>query len=139
MQLTTHFYWNENFDYTLMDILKNNWDSPLEYLFNKYYFKKIRNHIQYLQFFLKNNTNVYVNKILFNPFISIPFINSFLNPKIQMEHSHLIVEPNVALNFIFIFLICHFMTTIIMNYWRVCPNLIYYTKTCKFLQHVSKY
>jgi hypothetical protein len=82
-----------------MDILKNNWDSPLEYLFNKYYFKKIRNHIQYLQFFLKNNTNVYVNKILFNPFISIPFINSFLNPKIQMEHSHLIVEPNVALNF----------------------------------------
>ncbi len=23
-QLTTHFYWNENFDFSLMDILKNN-------------------------------------------------------------------------------------------------------------------
>jgi hypothetical protein len=23
-QLTTHFYWNENFDFALMDILKNN-------------------------------------------------------------------------------------------------------------------
>jgi hypothetical protein len=25
-------YWNENFDYTLMDIFENNWDSPLEYV-----------------------------------------------------------------------------------------------------------
>jgi len=25
-QLITHFYWNENFDFTLMDILKDNWD-----------------------------------------------------------------------------------------------------------------
>jgi hypothetical protein len=32
LQLSTHFYWNENFDYALMDILKNNWDSPLEYV-----------------------------------------------------------------------------------------------------------
>jgi hypothetical protein len=31
-QLTTRFYWNENCDYALMDILKNNWDSPLEYV-----------------------------------------------------------------------------------------------------------
>jgi hypothetical protein len=30
-QLTTCFYWNENFDFALMDILKNNWDSSLEY------------------------------------------------------------------------------------------------------------
>jgi len=40
LQLTTHFYWNENFDYKLMDILKINWDSPLEYvvsLFNNNY------------------------------------------------------------------------------------------------------
>jgi hypothetical protein len=28
-QLVTHFYWNENIDFALMDILKNNWDSPL--------------------------------------------------------------------------------------------------------------
>jgi len=26
LQLTTPFYWNENFDFALMDILKNNWD-----------------------------------------------------------------------------------------------------------------
>jgi hypothetical protein len=31
-QLVTHFYWNENIDFALMDILKNNWDSPLEYV-----------------------------------------------------------------------------------------------------------
>jgi len=33
--------------------------------------KQIKNHIQYLQFFLKNNTNVHVNEILFNPFTSV--------------------------------------------------------------------
>jgi hypothetical protein len=32
LQLRTHFYWNENFDYALMDNLKNIWDSPLEYV-----------------------------------------------------------------------------------------------------------
>jgi hypothetical protein len=32
LQLTTHFYWNEKFKYALMDILKDNWDSPLEYV-----------------------------------------------------------------------------------------------------------
>jgi hypothetical protein len=32
LQLTTCFYWNENFDYALMNILKDNWDSPLEYV-----------------------------------------------------------------------------------------------------------
>ncbi len=32
LQLTTHFYWNEKSNYALMDILKNNWDSPLEYI-----------------------------------------------------------------------------------------------------------
>jgi hypothetical protein len=31
-QLTTCFYWNEKCDYALMDILKNNWDSPLVYV-----------------------------------------------------------------------------------------------------------
>jgi len=39
-QLTTSFYGNEIFDYTIMDILTNNWDSPLEYvvsLLNNYY------------------------------------------------------------------------------------------------------
>jgi hypothetical protein len=32
LQLTPHFYWNENFDDALMDILKDNWDSPLKYV-----------------------------------------------------------------------------------------------------------
>ncbi len=31
-QLITCFYWNEKFDYALMDILKENWDSPMEYV-----------------------------------------------------------------------------------------------------------
>jgi len=31
-QLATHFYWNENFDFAFMDILEDNWDSPLEYV-----------------------------------------------------------------------------------------------------------
>ncbi len=29
-QLSTHFHYNENFDYALINILKNNWDSLLE-------------------------------------------------------------------------------------------------------------
>jgi hypothetical protein len=58
--------------------------------------KKIRYHIQYLQKKLKNNTNGRVNEILSNPFTLVPFIKVFKNPKIQMEHSHLIVEPNVT-------------------------------------------
>ncbi len=69
-QLATHFYWNENFDFALMDILEDNWDSPLEYvvsLFNNscdIYFLKIKNCIQCLQFFLKKNINVCINEIL---------------------------------------------------------------------------
>jgi hypothetical protein len=31
-QLVTRFYLNEKFDYALMDILKDNWDSPMEYV-----------------------------------------------------------------------------------------------------------
>jgi len=27
-----HLYWIENFDYALMDILKDIWDSPLKYV-----------------------------------------------------------------------------------------------------------
>ncbi len=43
-QLAMHFYWNWKFDYALMDILKDNWDSPLEYvvsLFNIFCNKNI--------------------------------------------------------------------------------------------------
>jgi hypothetical protein len=45
---------------------------------------------------LKNNTNVHVNEILFNLFTSISLTKVFKNPKIQMEPSHLIIEPNVT-------------------------------------------
>jgi hypothetical protein len=58
--------------------------------------RKIRNCIQYLQCFLKNNTNSHVNRILSNFFNSTPFIKAFLNPKIQMEHSPLTIELNVT-------------------------------------------
>jgi hypothetical protein len=43
-QLTTHFYWNEKIDYALMTILKDNWDSLVEYvvsLFNIFCNKNI--------------------------------------------------------------------------------------------------
>ncbi len=100
LQFTICFYWDENFDYGLMDIWKNNWDSP-EYvvsLLNSFcnitIKKKIRIRIQYLQNKLKSNTNVHVNEILFNPFTLVPFIKVLRNPKIQMEHSHLIIEFN---------------------------------------------
>ncbi len=45
---------------------------------------------------MKNNTNCHVNKILFNPFTLVPLIKVFKNPKIQMEHSHLIFKPNIT-------------------------------------------
>jgi hypothetical protein len=45
---------------------------------------------------LKNNTNVCVNEILSNPFTLVPIIKVFKNTKIEMEHSHLIIEPNVT-------------------------------------------
>jgi hypothetical protein len=45
---------------------------------------------------LKNNTNVHVNEILFNLFTSVSLTKVLKNCKIQMEHSHLIIEPNVT-------------------------------------------
>jgi hypothetical protein len=48
-QLTTCFYPNENFDYALMNILKDNRDSPLEYvvsLFNIFCNKNITKKIK---------------------------------------------------------------------------------------------
>jgi len=47
---------------------------------------------------LKNNTNVCVNEILYNPFTLVPLIKVFKNPKIQMEHQYIYfqiqIEPN---------------------------------------------
>jgi hypothetical protein len=71
-QLTTCFYWIENCDFALIDILKYNRNSPLEHvvsLFNtscntNKIKKENKFFIQYLQLFLKNNTNVPINEIL---------------------------------------------------------------------------
>jgi hypothetical protein len=38
LQLAMCFYWNENFDFILMNILKNNWDSSLEYVVSLFNF-----------------------------------------------------------------------------------------------------
>ncbi len=100
----THFYWNENFDFILVDILKHNWGSPLEYgvlLFNiscntNIILKKLEIVFNSYQFFLKH-TSIPINKILFNTFTSITLTRILKTPKIQMKHSHLIVEPNVTL------------------------------------------
>ncbi len=92
--------------------------------------KKNRNRIQYLQFFLKNNINVRVNEILSNPFTLIPLIKVFKNPKIQIKHSHLIVEYNVTQkNKIDWALYDNNISELL----KVYPNLTYYTKTSKFI------
>jgi len=53
-QLTTCFYWNEKYDFALSDILKKNWDSPLEYVVSL--------------FDISCNTNIIIKKleIIFN-------------------------------------------------------------------------
>jgi hypothetical protein len=82
--ITTFLFWNENFYFALMDIFKNIWDSPLEYVValfniscNINIIKNNLNCIQYLHFFYKNNTNVLINEILSNPFTSISLANFF--------------------------------------------------------------
>jgi hypothetical protein len=105
LQLTTCFYWNEKFDYALTNILKISWDSPLEYvvsLFNTFCntnitLKKLEIVFNTYNFFWKTTQNyVCVNEILANLFTSIPLFKVLKNLKIQMEHSYLIVEPNVT-------------------------------------------
>jgi hypothetical protein len=96
LQLTTCFYWNENFDYALMDILEkigiHHWNmfihcstlfiiqillkTKLKIIFNTY------------KFFLKTQNYICVDEILANPFTSVSLIKVLRNPKIQMEHSH---------------------------------------------------
>ncbi len=76
---------------------------------------------------LKNNTNGHVNEILFNLLILVPFIKVLKNPKIQMEHSHLVVELNQT-QFYFIFFDWAFYNNNIFELLEVCPNLTYYAK-----------
>jgi hypothetical protein len=91
-----------------MDILKDNWDSPLEYvvlLFNiscntNIIFKKLKIVFNSFNFF-KNNTSILIKKILFNTFTSISLTRILKTSKIQMKHSHLIIELNVTLYIIF--------------------------------------
>ncbi len=66
-----------------MENLKDYWDSPMEYvvsLFNTYntnFFLKTRNCIQYLQCFLKNNTNVPISESLSILFILVSLAKVF--------------------------------------------------------------
>jgi hypothetical protein len=83
---------------------------------------------------LKNNTNVHVNEILFNPFTSVPLIKVLKNPKIQMEHSHLIIEFNVTKK---IKIDWSFYDNNIFELLNVCPNLAYNEKTSKFINMFS--
>ncbi len=90
---------------------------------------------------LNNNINFFINEILSNPFTSISLTKVFKNPKIQMEHSHLIVEPNVIHThththtylFIYLFSDWELYDNNIFELLEVCPNLTYYTKTSKFI------
>ncbi len=82
---------------------------------------------------LKNNTKVHVNEILSNPFISISLTKVFLNPKIQMEKSHLIVEPIVTQKGERKYFDWAFYDNNISELLEVCLNLTYYTKTFKFI------
>jgi hypothetical protein len=67
--------------------------------------KIFRNHIQYLLKKLKNNTNVPINEILSNLFTSISLTKILKILKIELEHSHLIVEkPSVTQTYLFIYL-----------------------------------
>jgi hypothetical protein len=102
-------------------------------------FLKIRNHIQYLPKNLKNNTNVCVNELLSNLFILVPLIRIFLNPKIQMEHSHPIVELDVTQKRKIEYFEWALYDNNISKLLKVCPNLTYYAKTFKFINMFSKY
>ncbi len=82
---------------------------------------------------MKNNTNVPINEILFNLFISVSFTKVKKDLKIQMEHSHLIVEPNVTHKIKIKYFDWAFYDKNIFELLKVCPNLTYYTKTFKFI------
>jgi len=79
---------------------------------------------------LKNNTNVLVNEILSNLFTLVPLVRVLKNPKIQMEHSDLIVEPNVTPIYIFYW---GFYYNNIFELLEVYPNLTYYAKIYKVI------
>jgi hypothetical protein len=73
---------------------------------------------------LKNNTNGHVNEILSNPLTLVPFIKVLKNPKIRMEHSHMVVELNLTQ----IFFDWALYNNNIFELSKVCPNLVYYAK-----------
>ncbi len=84
---------------------------------------------------LENNTNVYVNATLFILFISLTKV--LKNPKIQMEHSHLIIEPNVTQKIKREYFEWALYDNNIFKSLKVCPNLTYYAKTSKFINMFS--
>jgi hypothetical protein len=83
-QLTTCFYWNENFDSTIIDILKNHWDSQWQYVVSL--------------FNISCNTKFPINYEIFpSPSTLISKTKVQKIPKVQMEHfQDLIVDPNIT-------------------------------------------
>ncbi len=63
-QLIMHFYWNEKINFALMDILKYNWDSPLEYVISLFNTSCNTNAPIFTQFLVKHD--VQLNKIKHN-------------------------------------------------------------------------
>ncbi len=77
---------------------------------------------------MKNNTNVPINEILL--VLSTLILK---NPKIKMEHSHLIVESNVTQKIEREYFDWAFYDNNISELLEVCSNLTYYAKTSKFI------
>jgi hypothetical protein len=117
-----------------MDILKDNCDSPLEYVVSLFNIscntniiqKQIKICIQYLWCFLKNNTCFYQWHFVSFVHFNLPY-QSFKKLKNSNEHSHLIVELN-ATQKIKIKIDWAFYDNNISELLEVCPNLIYYAK-----------
>jgi hypothetical protein len=80
-----------------------------------------------------NNINVPINEIFSIPFTLVSLAIVFKIFKIKMERSHLIVEPNVTQKRKRKYFDWAFYDNNISELLKVCPNLIYYAKTYKFI------
>ncbi len=86
---------------------------------------------------MKNKTNVLINEVLSIPFILSSLTKNLKNPKIKMEHSRLIVEPNVTQKIKGEDFDWAFYDNNISKLLEVCPNQTYCTKTSKFINMFS--
>jgi hypothetical protein len=117
-QLTTHLQWNENFDFTLMEILKNNYNPQLQYVVslfniscNTHITKKIKIIFNIYLFF-----KIPINYEIFSSPSTLMFKTKVQKiSKLQTEHfQNLIVNLSLKQDFYFI-LIRHFIIIIFLN------------------------